>query len=142
MTNESSVVRPIRDTDHAAALALLKNGVGHRGNRIFVSDDGKGAVIWRKPLHGIALLGAVATARPNRRLFYELIRACCQDAISTGLERAEFTVHDRRIVSLIERDFNAVGVVEGRNGDTQEPASWRFEVDLKDALRQLDEKLA
>lgn len=134
-------IRPYTPTDRAAALALLKNerAIDDQHHRIHISDDGTGLALWVKPTAGdIAYLGPVLTQTPNRRLFYGLIRACVSEMVGEGFRRAYFVTHDSRLVTRIRRDFTVTVEVYGRNGKTQEPVSWRIEVDLADALAQLE----
>ena len=138
-------VRRYEPRDRAAALALIKreSAIDDPASRILISDDGEGVALWIEPAAGnTAHLWLVRTKTPNRRFFYQLIRAACIDAMASGFDEAEFIVGDRRTVSMIRRDFTAPIEIYGRNGDTQEPTSWMVHVVLADVLPQLDAKIA
>ena len=137
--------RPYEPADRTAALALgiRAAGLDQANHHTFISDDGTGAALWVHPIAGeIAHLGPVVTKPPNRALFYQLVRACALDALDAGFKKAEFEVRNPRLLSIIRRDFTVTVEVYGRNGRTQQPTSWRIEVDIADALRQLDARLA
>ena len=137
-------VRRYQPADRAAAASLLgrEQGIDDPNSRIHVSADGRGVALWTKPADGMAYLGPVVTVPPNRQLFYGLIRACAADMISEGFEHGHFVVKNETLRRLIERDFSVTAEVYGRDGKTQQPTSWRIEVDLADAVRQLDVRLA
>ncbi len=138
-------VRKYRPADRKMVLTLLqhKQAIDASHARIFVSADGTGVARWVHPASGdIAYLGPILTVVPDRRLFYDLILACCDDAIAAGFAVAEFHLRDRRLMLMVKRDFNVTIEVFGRNGATQKPTSWRVEVDLLDAQAQLWSKLA
>ena len=135
-----SSIRPYEPADRAAALALLDTrALDDDAHRILVSDDVKGLALWVRPQAGdLAYLGPIITTTLDRRLFYELVRACALDAIDVGFKRAYFVMNDARLVARIRRDFTVTVTVYARNGKMQEPTSWRIEVDLEDALAQLE----
>ena len=137
-------VRRYQSADRAVVASLLgrEQGIDDSNSRIHVSADGRGVALWTKPTDGMAYLGPVVTIPPNRQLFYELIRACAADMIGEGFERGYFAVKNETLRRLIERDFSVTAEVYGRDGKTQQPTSWRIEVDLADAVRQLDARLA
>ena len=138
-------VRRYTPEDRAAVLALLGTArpTVEPNHHVHVSPDGAGAAVWIQPAAGeLAYLGPVVTNPPNRQLFYELVHACVSEIISEGFQRGYLIVRDHTILRLIQRDFDVTSQVYGRNGATQEPTSWRIEVDLADALQQLDARLA
>ena len=142
---EGVTVRRYEPRDRAAALALIKreSAIDDPRSRILISDDGEGVALWIEPAAGdTAHLWLVRTKTPNRRFFYQLIRAACIDAMDAGFTQAEFVVTDRRTVSMIRRDFTAPIEIYGRNGDTQRPTSWMVHVALADVLPQLDARIA
>lgn len=134
--------RPYEPSDRAAAIDGLGDAraVDQMSHRMVTADAGAaaGIALWIEPgPGGEPLLGEVKLPGDDRRLFYQLIEACAQDALDRGHAHASFTVHDARLLSLIERDF----IVEPRPA-AWDPASgaavsWEIRVDLQDALDQL-----
>ncbi len=134
-----SRVRAYTASDRAAALDLVGDprAIDDASHRIRMARNGAGLAIWLRPANGLPLLGPVLTKTPNRRLFYELVQSCAQDAIALGHRRACFVLKDRRLLSLLERDFTIDARPYGHDPATGTAVEWRVEVDLADALRQL-----
>jgi len=134
--------RPYEPSDRAAAVDALGDtrAVDQTSHRIVTAEAGAnaGVAIWIEPgPGGEPHLGEVKLPVDDRRLFYQLIQACAQDALDCGFQHASFTVHNARLLALIERDF----IVEPRpaawDADTGQALSWDVRVDLRDALAQL-----
>jgi len=131
--------------DRSAAIDQLgdRRAVDQAAHRLHVAEGGPaaGVALWVEPLPGRdseALLGTVKVAVEDRRLFYQLVAACAQDALDRGFERARFTVRDRRLLLRIQRDFIIEPQAIGRDPETGEAVEWEVSVDLQDALEQLE----
>ena len=144
-----TAIAPINQNTRAAALELL--GGDERTLRdpslnVLASDDGRGAASWYEDHGPVAKLGAVVTAKDDRALFYELIREVASRMFGAGFTRGQFMVHDARLLARIERDFRVspvvVGAVAGTASRPGKPSLWAIEVDLQDAIEQLDRALA
>jgi hypothetical protein len=138
-----TAIAPIDDTTRAAALALL--GGDERTLRdpslnVLVSEDGQGAATWYEDHSPVAKLGAVVTATDDRKLFYEVIREVASRMFGAGFTRGQFMVHDPRLLARIQRDFRVAPIVVGAVAG--KPSVWAVEVDLQDAIAQLDAQLA
>ena len=145
------MIRPYRSEDRARVRELL--GVdpvveAAGGLRVQVAEEVGtgvlGAVVYRLPEGGgDAQLGAVVSALPERwDVFYGLVRATAVDALSAGHKTAVFTVRDRRLLDKIAGDFRVAPEPCGWEPSTTDergaPVEWQVEVDLVDALAQLD----
>ena len=86
---------------------------------------------------GEPYLGEIKLPSDDRHLFYQLIQACAQDAVAGGHEHGSFTVHDARLLSLIQRTFSVEAIPAGWSPETGLPVQWDIRVELQDALNQL-----
>ena len=139
--------RPYEMSDRASAIEQLGDAraVDQVSHRIHTAEGGPaaGIAIWVEPgPGGEPYLGAVKLAADNRQLFYQLIQACAQDAIDGGYEHASFTVHDARLLSLIQRDFAVEATPAGWDPEGGQPVQWDIRVELQDALEQLESVLS
>ena len=139
--------KPYEPSDRAAAIDALgdSRAVDQTSHRIVTAKAGAaaGLALWMEPgPGGEPYLGEVKPPRDDRRLFYQLIEACAQDALDRGHQHASFTVHDARLLSLIQRDFNVEPQPSAWEPDSGQAASWEIRVDLQDALVQLRRALA
>ncbi len=129
------------DRDWVAELIGGTAAIDAKGNRIEVAEDGadKALAVWHSPEDGdVAILGPVLLVGPERRdLFYAAILAACEAALAEGYARASFYLLDRRMVTLIRRDFNVFPTPVGRNVKTGQPGHWELTVDLADAATKL-----
>lgn len=100
-------------------------------------------MVWAWPdAGGDALLGAVAVSEAKRwDLFYGLVRAAAAEARALGFGRGSFRVQDGRLLDRLQRDFSIEPWAAGWDPATGEPVEWVVEVDLTDALAQLDRAL-
>ena len=138
--------RPFEPSDRTAAIDALGDarGVDQTSHQIVTADAGPaaGIALWIEPgPGGEAYLGDVRLPGNNRRLFYQLIEACAQDAVDRGHEHASFTVYDARLLSLIQRTFAMAPQPTAWDPDSGQAASWEVRVDLQDALTQLGKAL-
>ena len=134
--------RPYEPSDRAAAIDALGNSraVDQTSHRIVTAKAGAAAGIapWfergpgREPS-----LGWVKLPGDDRRLFYQLIEACAQDALDRSYQHASFTVHDARLLSLIQHTFTVEPQPAAWGPDSGQATSWEIRVDLQDALAQL-----
>ena len=134
--------RPYEPSDRAAAIEQLGDAraVDQATHRIVTAEAGAaaGIALWTEPgPGGEPYLGEVKLASDDRRLFYQLIEACAQDAFDRGYEHATFTVHDAQLLSLIERDFNVAPQPAAWDPSSGLAVSWEIRVELRDALAQL-----
>ncbi len=134
--------RPYEQSDRTAAIEELGDAraVDQTSHRIVTADAGAaaGIALWIEPGRGgEAYLGEVKLPGDDRRLFYQLIEACARDALDRGYQHASFTVHDARLLSLIQRDFSVEPQPAAWDPDSGQAASWEIRVDLQDALVQL-----
>ncbi len=134
--------RPYEQSDRTAAIEELGDAraIDQTSHRMVTADAGAaaGIALWIEPgPGGEAYLGEVELPGDDRRLFYQLIEACAQDALDRGFKHASFTVHDARLLSLIQRDFNVEPQPSAWDPDSGQAASWEVRVDLQDALVQL-----
>ncbi len=134
--------RPYKASDRTAAIEELGDAraVDQTSHRIVTAEAGAaaGIALWIEPgPGGEPYLGEVKLPRDDRRLFYQLIKACAQNAIDRGFEHASFTVHDARLLSLIQRDFNVELQPAAWDPGSGVAVSWDIRVGLRDALVQL-----
>ncbi len=138
-------VRPLTNKDRAQVLTLLGDPrtIDSPSNHLHVAEENGvvvGAVVWVQPSAGEeALLGAVAAPAGRRDLFYELVKATAEDAVSRGFSKAIFTIRRPALLQRIERDFTITAEASGWNPTTHQPVQWDVHVDLKDALQQLQQ---
>ena len=138
-----TAIAPINQNNRAAALELLgsdERTLRDPALRVLASDDGRGAATWYEDHSPVAKLGFVATAGDDRKLFYELIREVASRMYGAGFTRGQFFVHDSRLLARIQRDFRVEPVVAGSVAGSA--SLWAVEVDLQDAIAQLDRALA
>ena len=138
--------RPYRPTDRTSAIAQLGDAraVDQVSHRIHTAEGGPavGVAVWVEPgPGGEPYLGAVKLPSDNRRLFYQLIEACAQDALDRGYQHASFTVHEAQLLSLIRRDFTVEATPAGWDAENGRPVQWDIRVELQDALEQLQRVL-
>ena len=134
--------KPYEPSDRAAAIDELGNSraVDQTSHRIVTAKAGAaaGIALWIEPgPGGEPYLGEVKLPGDDRRLFYQLIEACAQDALDRSYQHASFTVHDARLLSLIQRDFSVEALPAAWDPDSGQATSWEIRVDLQDALAQL-----
>ncbi|MCI0777510.1 MAG: hypothetical protein J4N95_04965 [Chloroflexi bacterium] len=134
--------RPYQPSDRTAAIEALGDAraVDQTSHRIVVADAGPaaGIALWTEPgPGGEPYLGDVKLPGAARRLFYQLIEACAQDALDRGYEHASFTVHDATLLSLIQGDFTIEPQPTAWDPGSGRAASWDIRVNLQDALVQL-----
>lgn len=134
--------RPYAPSDRAAAIDALGDAraVDQTSHRIVTADAGAaaGIALWIEPGPGAEpYLGDVKLPGDDRHLFYQLIEACARDALDRGHTHASFTVHDARLLSLIQRDFNVEPQPSAWSPTSGQAASWEIRVELHDALAQL-----
>jgi hypothetical protein len=139
--------RPYRPEDRPRALQVLKDhrAIDSPTNRILITHEAahnQGLALWTKPDAGDTGCLATLHAPENRRLFYHLALAACNQAIHAGLTRGTFTIHDQRLLDRLQRDFSIQPVPQGRHPNTGRPVEWTVDVDLHDARRQLERALA
>lgn len=138
--------RPYQPTDRASAIAELGDArtVDQASHRIHTAEGGPaaGVAVWVEPgPGGEPYLGDVKLPTDDRRLFYQLIEACAQDALSRGYEHASFTVQDAQLLSLIQRTFTVKATPAGWDPESGRPVQWDIRVELRDALEQLQKVL-
>ena len=138
--------RPYKPSERTAAIEALGDAraVDQTSHRIVVADAGPaaGIALWTEPgPGGEPYLGDVKLPGAARRLFYQLIEACAQDALDRGYEHASLTVHDATLLSLIQDDFTIEPQPTAWDPDSGQPAGWEVRVDLQDALVQLGKAL-
>ena len=138
--------RPYEPSDRTAAIDTLGDAraVDQTSHRIVTAKAGAaaGIALWIEPgPGGEPYLGEVKLPDDDRRLFYQLIEACAKDALDRGHEYAWFTVHDARLLSLIQRDFNVEPRPAAWDPVSGRVASWDIRVELQDALAQLRKTL-
>ena len=140
-------IRPFRDQDRGPVLTFLGDPrtLDSPSHRLHVAEEAGaivGAAVLIVPDAGDQVSLGFVTAPPGRRdLFYRLVRACAQDALSRGFTRGYFPIHDERLLDLLRRDFAIAPIVVGRDPLTGRVTSWEVPVDLADAVRQLDRVL-
>lgn len=135
-------IRRATAADRSALLERLGDAraIDQATHRVHVAASGaeEGVAIWMEPgPGGDPYLGSVKAPAGDRKLFYQLVRACAQDALDQGYRRAFFTVRDHRLISRIQRDFDVDPVAIGWDADSGDPVEWEVHVDLDDALGQL-----
>lgn len=136
-------VRPFRDEDRRQVLALLGDAraIDSASSRLHVALEGgvEGVSLWIRPAAGdTPLLGAVTLKDPDRfDLLYQLAAAACQDAIASGFTRGHFEVQQPALLRRLRRDFTIDPQPSGWHPVTGQPVQWDVEVDLQDALQQL-----
>ncbi len=138
--------RPFRPEDRAPAIAQLGDAraVDQVSHRIHTATGGPaaGVAVWVEPgPGGEPYLGEVKLPNDDRHLFFQLIEACARDAIERGYQHATFTVHDARLLSLIQRTFTVEAIPAGWDPESGQPVQWDIRVDLQDALEQLQRVL-
>ena len=138
--------RPYETSDRASAIEQLGDAraVDQVSHRIHTAEGGPtaGVAVWVEPgPGGEPHLGAVKIPSDNRRLFYQLIEACAQDALDRGYQHASFTVHDAQLLSLIRRNFTVEATPGGWDPESGLPVQWDIRVELQDALEQLQKVL-
>jgi hypothetical protein len=135
--------RPFRPADRASAIEELGDAraVDQTSHRVHTANGGPaaGVAVWVEPgPGGEPYLGEIKLPSDDRQLFYQLIQACAQDAFSRGHEHASFTVHDARLLSLIQRTFTVDAIPAGWDPESSLPVQWDIRIELQDALEQLD----
>ena len=136
-------IRPFRDQDRGPVLTFLGDprAIDSPSNRLHVAEEGGaivGAVVWTQPDAGEeAQLGTVIAPPERWDLFYGLVKATAEDALARGFQRARFTLHDKRLLDKLQRDFTIAAEVVGRDPSSGRAMAWEVLVDLPDALRQL-----
>ena len=145
--------RPYRHSDREHVVALLADGraVDTPGLRVQVAEEAGavvGAAVYRVSEGGgqDARLGAVVAADDSRIRMYALVRACALDAMREGHTHGSFTVRDRRLLDRLRRDFRVdpkpSAWEPSATTEPGAPVEWTVEVDLADAVGQLDAALA
>ncbi len=134
--------RPYKTSDRADAIAQLGDAraIDQASHHVHTATGGPaaGVAIWVEPgPGGEPSLGNVKLPGHNRRLFYQLINACAQDALKRGFAHASFIVQDARLLSLIQRDFTVEAEPSAWDAGNGDPVQWEIRVGLEDALRQL-----
>lgn len=134
--------RPYQTLDRAEAIAQLGDtrAIDQAAHHVHTAEGGPadGVAIWIEPGPGSEpYLGNVKLPGDNRQLFYQLIKACAQDARKRGYAHASFTVRDARLLSLIQRNFTVEAKPSAWDADTSDPVQWEIRVELEDALQQL-----
>ena len=149
-------VRPLRAGERAQAAQLL--GVPEawldHGLRVVVDDAGPaaGVAAWRADQGAVAELGGIVLSALSTgpRDLYELVRGCAIEALAAGFTLAAFTLYDRALLRRLDRTFTItaepfafapLSPEDERMGLPRVPVAWRVEVDLADALAQLDKVL-
>ena len=137
-----AATRPYEPSDRAAAIAELGDAraVDQTSHRIVVAEGGAaaGIALWTEPgPGGEPYLGDVKLPGAARRLLYQLIEACAQDALDRGYKHASFTVHDATLLSQIQGDFAIEPQPAAWDSGSGQAVSWEVHVDLQDALAQL-----
>ena len=137
--------RPLRESDHAQATALLGDGrpLRARGAHAHVAEAGpdEGLALWFEPGGGDERghLGPVLVPEAGgRRALYELVLACARDALGRDVARGWFTVKDAGLKARIERDFGVTAVVVGVEPVSQRPVEWQVEVDVAEQVARLE----
>jgi hypothetical protein len=139
------LIRAYRGNDLIPVRALLgaEALTDAAGRRIAVAEEGGsviGAAIAQIDGTSEVVLGRVAAPESRRDVFYQLVREIARAGIDAGLDRGWFTVTDPRLLDRIQRDFDVAPELLGTRDGA--PAYWRIEVDLRDALAQLDRAIA
>ena len=134
--------RPYKTSDRHEAIKQLGDArvIDQASHHVHTAEYGPtgGVTVWVEPgPGGEPYLGDVKLPADNRRLFYQLIKACARDAIARGYEYASFTVRDARLLSLIHRDFKVDAEPSAWHAGTGDPVQWEIRVEMEDALRQL-----
>jgi hypothetical protein len=148
-------IRPYRKQDRAAVLALVQDAraIDSPSARVQVADD-RGVVaaaLWVRPDAGndpylaSVLLPADGGAAPPEpkgpterwRQAYQLVAACAEEALAEGFTRGHLVLVSEALVRHVQRDFTFPIEPAGWHPETGEPALWRIDVDLADALEQL-----
>ena len=144
MPGPDPTVRPYEPRDRARVLELAKDprAIDSPGPRIIVAEASAALALWVRPDAGDeGELGPVIAPAGDRRLFYRLVERACRQAIDEGLERGTFTLSDERLLRLLQREFRIEPQASGWEPATGRPVRWDVHVDLRDALRQLQEVL-
>ncbi|MGB2695279.1 MAG: hypothetical protein WBD55_08855 [Dehalococcoidia bacterium] len=149
-------VRPYRkQDDRSAVLALLQDtrAIDSPSARLQVVDERgvTGAALWVRPDAGAdPYLGSVIVTTDDGaglpdpkgpverwQQAYQLVAGCVEDALTQGFERGHLIIASEALRRHIERDFTFRIEPAGWDPRTGEPAQWRIDVDLNDALEQL-----
>lgn len=142
--------RPAAPADAAAIAELVGDDLALQGGRrvhVSAADARQGLGMWIESGAGQGLLTLVVTnarrlsVNNGRRLFYELSLACAREALTRGVLRGRFVLHDERLVKMVTRDFDVEAVVTGRDGDTRLPVEWTVDVDVAEQVRALERVL-
>ena len=94
---------------------------------------------WRRPTAGLPRLENVhgLLSAGLRPLAFAAISECVRGIVAEGYRRGYFEMYERPVYELVVRTFRVIAEVVGVDGESGEPAAWRVEVDLVDALVQL-----
>jgi hypothetical protein len=140
-------VRPIEDGDRQRAAAVLGGAavLATGDTHVIVGPGGAddGIAVWREPAPGEEpeLGPVIVPAAAGPRRLYELALACAQDARARGYRRAHVRVLDERLLAQLERDFTIDARPRGWEPNTGRAVEWEIEVDLDDAVGQLERVL-
>lgn len=131
-------VRPYRAADRQEALEHIPSNILN-SREVIVADAGPhaGYLTWLDAANGSLPVLCDIWTPDHRQLFYRLIALAAVQAIDRGYKRAWFPIVDRKVLALIERDFDVTVEVEAIDTETGKPSRWRIEVGLADALEQL-----
>src|SRR3990167_7418528 len=117
----------VRDYDAARDRpALVARGADPRALdagvlSVVTADTGAadGFAAWKGPAAGgLPELGDVWTRANDRRLFYRLVAGVVERGLARGYKRGTFRVLDRRLLTLIQRDFPVEPQGPGGGGAT------------------------
>lgn len=135
-------VRYYNTLDRQVALAHIPQRIlDGRDSKLTVANAGPqaGWARWIDSDNGsLPVLAEIWVPQPtDRKLFYRLIAFTAEWAIERGYKRAWFPIVDLRVLEMVERTFNVVVRIEAIDTKTGKPSRWSIEVDLADALEQL-----
>ena len=139
-------VRPYVSSDRASAIeeGIPTRILDGRGAELTVATGGPkdGYATWIVLDNGSPpILGGIWVPAPvSRKHFYRLIALGVQSLVDRGYQVGWFYIRDKRVLTMVQKDFDVTVIVEGIDEDG-EPDSWFVEVDLPDALEQLQAKI-
>lgn len=139
-----------RDLDDTATKLATPRAAFNSGLRAVVADTGPAAGAATYRLDGpLPRLGHVDA--PGLRAMYELVLSVAHRMIAAGHTRGDFTISDAALLRQLKTDFTinaqpvAFAPLTARDialGAARIPVAWRVEVDLADAVTQLEQALA
>jgi hypothetical protein len=145
------VTRQARDTEElntaAEKLGLDRRAFNHL--HLVVADTGPQDGAATYTIGDLPRLGAVDA--PDLKTTYELALAAARAALKAGAPSGDFEIHNHQLLRQLQRDFTVVATPISWEPRTESdiergaPAvatHWRIEVDLQDAIRQLENHFA